>query len=248
MIMKESRCSLDGSCSGFCDSLQLARVAKLAQEAGEGILPDGQAGKAGFIQRCFAQLNVMQLLGSIAMTGGWHGVHVGLAARGQQDGLPEFRRGAAVTKYNTSMLTSSNRFVLYTVYNGEAYAIDGSGNAVLVYIDDKGKIRTDVDNPDNLLWTFSRYNNSTAIQNVGSGRYLRPYYNSNSDNGITTPSKGATTVSASGEGATFSQSNTYITFDAANSRFVMTRTQSQNVTFLIGQSTPCTVWLDGTNG
>lgn len=155
---------------------------------------------------------------------------------------------AAATNFNTSMLTSSNRFVIYTVSDGITYAIDGAGNAVQVYVDDNGKIRADVDNPDMLLWTFSRYNNnSTAIQNVGSGRYLHPYFNSNSDNGITTPGRWGTTVNASGKGVVFSHS-AYIGFDKENKRFYMTRTQGQNAQFLLGMSSPCTVWLDGTNG
>ena len=153
----------------------------------------------------------------------------------------------AVTSYNSSMLTSSNRFVLYTEYNGAAYAIDGTGNAVPVYIDG-GKVYTDIENPETLLWTFSRYNNSSsAIQNVATGRYLHPFYNSGSDNGITTPGRWGTTVTGTNGAVRFSHS-AYIGFDAANQRFFMTRTSNQNVTFKIGQSTPCTVWLDGTNG
>lgn len=155
---------------------------------------------------------------------------------------------ATKTNYASSMLTSQNRFVLYTVQNGNAYAIDGTGKAVLIYVDADGKIRTDYENPDLLLWTFSRYNsNSTAIQNVGSGRYLHPYYNSATDNGITTPGRWGTTVSASGTGVRFSHS-AYIAYDAQTSQYVMTRTQSQNPTFLIGMSSPCTVWFDGTCG
>ena len=155
---------------------------------------------------------------------------------------------AAVTSYNSSMLTSSNRFVLYTEYNGTAYAIDGTGNAVPVFIENGKVMIDDSQDPDTLLWTFSRYNNSTtAIQNVGTGRYLHPFYNSGSDNGITTPGRWGTTVSASGSGVKFSHS-AYITLDEAGGTFVMTRTQSQNVTFSIGMSSPLTVWFDGTCG
>ena len=155
---------------------------------------------------------------------------------------------AKTTSFDYSMLTSSNRFVLYTVYNGTAYAIDGNGNAVQIYVDGSGNIITDHDNPDMLMWSFSRYNNnSTAIQNIGNGRYLHPYYNGATDNGITTPGRWGTTVSAYGSGVTLSHS-AYVGFDAANSRFYMTQTQWQNVNFQLGMSTPCTVWLDGTNG
>lgn len=152
-----------------------------------------------------------------------------------------------VVSYNTSMLTSSNRFVLYAEYDFGTFAIDGSGNAVPVQIRD-GKVYTDIEDPESLLWTFSRYNNSsTAIQNVATGRYLHPYYNSSSDNGITTPGRWGTTVSA-GNGGLWLSHSAYVGFDFDNITFVMAREASQNVTFRIAQSTPCTVWLDGTNG
>jgi len=155
---------------------------------------------------------------------------------------------ATTTAFNTSMLTSTSRFVIYTYYNGGTYAIDGTGNAVQIFIDQNGKIRTDHENPDMLLWTFSWYNSSsTAIQNVASGRYLHPYYNGAYDNGITTPGRWGTTASASGAGVKFIHS-AYIGQDIANGRFVMTRNQDQNVTFYIGISNPCTLWFDGTNG
>ena len=153
-----------------------------------------------------------------------------------------------VVNYNTSMLTGSNRFVLYAEYDFGTYAIDGSGNAVPVYIED-GKVYTDIEDPESILWTFSRYNNSsTAIQNVATGRYLHPYYNSGSDNGITTPGRWGTTVTSSGNGGVWLSHSAYVGFDFNNITFVMAREAGQNVTFKIAQSTPCTVWLDGTNG
>ena len=155
---------------------------------------------------------------------------------------------ATVTAYNSSMLTSSDRFVFYYTYNGSHYAFDGSGNAVPVSIDANGTITADVDDPDLLLWTISRYNNSSyAIHNVGSGRYLHPFYNGASDNGITTPGRWGTTVSASGNGVKFSHS-AYISFNSSTRKFEMSRAQSSNVTFNIGVRSTYTVWLDGTNG
>ncbi len=152
-----------------------------------------------------------------------------------------------VTPYDASMLTAGQPLVFYTEYNGTAYAIDGSGNAVEVYVDG-GRIYTDLEDPSTLLWTVSRYNNSSyAIQNAGTGRYLHPFYNSSSDNGITTPGRWGTTVTASGTGVRFTHS-AYIRLDAGGGRFQMTRTQSQNVTFRIGVNHQATVWLDGTAG
>jgi len=155
---------------------------------------------------------------------------------------------AAAAKFSNSMLTSSDRFVLYTEVEGITYAIDGVGNAVQVYVDDDGKIYTVSDDIDMLLWTFSRYNNnSTAIQNVGSRRYLHPFYNGASDNGITTPGRWGTTVTGSGDGVVLSHS-AYVGFNKDENKFFMTRTQGDNVRFLLGRSSACTVWLDGTNG
>ncbi|MBE6686191.1 MAG: Cna B-type domain-containing protein [Ruminococcaceae bacterium] len=155
---------------------------------------------------------------------------------------------AAAVNFESSMLTSSDRFVIYTVVNGTVYIIDGAGNAVMGHIDANGRICADTDDPDMLYWSFSRYNNnSTAIQNAGSGRYLHPFYNSSSDCGITTPGRWGTSVSASGRGMKLSHS-AYIGFDPALENFFMTRDQNQNVTFMVARSTPCTVWFDGTCG
>ena len=155
---------------------------------------------------------------------------------------------ALSTNYTSSMLTSSDRFLFYTVVDGDAYAINGTGKAVPVYISDNGNILTDSENPDELFWTFARYNNSSyAIQNVGNGRYLHPFYNSANDNGITTPGRWGTTVTSSGTGVKFNNS-AYITFDTVNNTFAMTRTQNQNITFQIGVTRQCSVWFDGTNG
>ena len=154
---------------------------------------------------------------------------------------------ANTANYSSSMLTSSNRFVFYYETSGKTYAIDGLGNAVEVFIDG-GNVYTSAQDPELLLWTFARYNNNSyAIQNVSNGRYLHPFYNSSSDNGITTPGRWGTTVSSSGSGVKFNNS-AYITFDSANTTFAMTRTSNQNIVFRIGEAKQCNVWLDGTNG
>ncbi len=156
---------------------------------------------------------------------------------------------ALATNFTTSMLSSTDRFVFYTTdSSGNTYAIDGTGKAVQVYVDESGRVYTESENPDELLWTFSRYNyNTYAIQNVGNGRYLHPYYNSATDNGITTPGRWGTSVQQSNTGLKFSHS-AYIVYDELNNTFKMSRTQSQNQQFSIGVSSRCSVWLDGTNG
>ena len=160
-----------------------------------------------------------------------------------QDAVPI----STVTNYNTSMLNSGDRFVFFVEQNGNAYAFDGNGNAVEIYVDG-GMIYTDLADPNQLLWTFERYNNNSyAIRNVGTGRYLHPFYNSGSDNGITTPGRWGTSVTGNGSGINFSHS-AYIQWDAAAGQFRMTRNSGENVTFQVGQSRQSTVWLDGTDG
>ncbi|MBR6548826.1 MAG: Cna B-type domain-containing protein [Clostridia bacterium] len=154
--------------------------------------------------------------------------------------------GATAT-YAANMLTNGNRFVFYVEKNSKLYAFDGLGNAVEVTVEN-GKVYTKSENPELLLWTIGKYNtNSYAIKNVGNGRYLHPFYNSDTDNGITTPGEWGTTVSGSNSGMTFSHS-AYIGFDTATNNFKMTRTQSENITFQIATATACTVWFDGTCG
>lgn len=155
---------------------------------------------------------------------------------------------AVATNYSTSLITSTNQFVFYMTNGDKTYAIDGNGNAVQVYISDTGQVCTDLENPDQLLWSITSYSsNAWAIQNVATGRYLHPFYNSNSDNGITTPGRWGTTINASGTGVKFTHS-AYIGQDVANGRFQMVRTQSQNVTFQVAITQNCVVWLDGTDG
>ncbi|MBE6707907.1 MAG: Cna B-type domain-containing protein [Ruminococcaceae bacterium] len=155
---------------------------------------------------------------------------------------------ARVTDFSTNLITSTNQFVFYYTVGNESYAIDGSGNAVRVRIGDDGMIYTDTDDPSTLLWTISRYNNSSyAIQNVGSGRYLHPFYNGASDNGITTPGRWGTTITVSNGSVSFSHS-AFIAYNSQTGNFEMTRNRAQNVTFNVGITQPCTVWFDGTNG
>ena len=146
------------------------------------------------------------------------------------------------------MITDTNQFVFYIENGTNTYAIDGNGNAVQVYIGDDGRIYTDLADPNLLLWSISSYSsNAWAIQNAATGRYLHPFYNSSSDNGIITPGRWGTSINAAGTGVKFSHS-AYIGLDLANGRFRMTRSQGENVTFQVGISQKYTVWLDGTDG
>ena len=155
---------------------------------------------------------------------------------------------ATATNYSSSLISGTNQFVFYVENGGNTYAIDGNGNAVQVYIGDDGLIYSDLSDPNLLLWSISSYNNNSwAIQNMSTGRYLHPFYNSSSDNGIITPGRWGTSITASGTGLKFSHS-AYISLNLANRRFQMVRDQNQNATFRVGVTQKCIVWLDGTDG
>ncbi len=155
---------------------------------------------------------------------------------------------AVATNYSTSLLTSTNQFVFYVESGGNTYAINGNGDAVQITVGSDGKIYTDLENPNQLLWSISSYNNNSwAIQNAATGRYLHPFHNSNTDNGIITPGRWGTSINAAGTGVKFSHS-AYVGLDLANGRFQMVRNQNQNVTFRVGITQTYTVWLDGTDG
>ena len=161
---------------------------------------------------------------------------------------PGMTTAAYATTYSSALLnTASNRFVFYVESGGAFYAFDGSGNVVPIQVDADGAIHVAGD-PNRILWSVSRYNNNSwAIQNAATGRYLHPYYNGTTDNGITTPGRWGTTMSGDNGGVKFSHS-AYISFDPGSQTFAMTRNQSQNQTFRVGVAQSCTVWLDGTNG
>lgn len=149
--------------------------------------------------------------------------------------------------YSTNMFTNGRTFVLYTERDGSYYAIDGNGNAVPVWIQDGG-VYSDLASPDSLRWTFTRTNNNRyRIQNVGTGRYLHPYYNAANDYGIINDTNWDTPVSASGTGAKFIHSASARLNDAATA-FEITRDQNQASVFYFGAAETCTVWFDGTNG
>jgi GH43 family beta-xylosidase len=113
-------------------------------------------------------------------------------------------------------LTSHPMLLTKPEYYWEKVSIPvNEGPAAMI---ENGKIYADIEDPNSILWSVEKYNNNSyAIQNAGSGRYLHPFYNSGSDNGITTPGRWGTTISASGSGVKFTHS-AYITFDSRNNQ------------------------------
>lgn len=149
--------------------------------------------------------------------------------------------------YSSNMFTSNRQFVLYTERNGIYYAIDGNGAAVVIDIDDAGKIYTTSDNPNNLLWTFTRSNNRYIITNVGTGMHLHPFYNNASDSGILTAGGWETPITTSGNGVKFVHTAS-VSLNNSATNFEMTRSQTNASVFYFGVTQRYTICLDGTNG
>ncbi len=154
---------------------------------------------------------------------------------------------AKTTAYNASILTSGNNFLLYTTSGDKQYALDGAGNAVQVYIESDGSILSDVADPNTLLWTFTQNGSAYVIRNVGTGRHLHPFYNNDSDYGITTAGGWTTSPIASGNGVKF-RASAYTRLNESGGNFVMTRNEWEASVFQFGVVKNQTLWFDGTNG
>ncbi|MBR5470902.1 MAG: Cna B-type domain-containing protein [Oscillibacter sp.] len=154
---------------------------------------------------------------------------------------------ARTIPYSSNIFTSGRSFVVYTQRDGVYYAFDGNGNAIPVEIDGDGNIRTDIADPESLLWNFTRNGTSYVISNLSTGRHIHPFYNSGTDYGITTSTGWNTDVVASGGGAILRHS-AYARLNTAGTAFEMTRSQASASVFQFGVAERCTIWLDGTNG
>ena len=149
--------------------------------------------------------------------------------------------------YSASMFTSGRSFVLYTERDGVYYAIDGNANAVPVEVGDDGSIYAAAADPDTLLWTFTPSGSRYVIANVGTGRYLHPFYNGANDYGIINQTGWDTPLTPTGNGVRLIHSASACLNSAADA-FEITRNQNEASVFYFGAAERCTVWLDGTNG
>ena len=161
---------------------------------------------------------------------------------------PEGARTVAKTiGYSQSMLTNGDSYLLYATSGDRYYAMDGYGNAVEVFIDSDGSIRSDIADPNMLLWTFVQNGSSYVIRNMGTGRHLHPFYNSDWDNGVNTSGGWTTSVISSGGGVKF-RASAYAQLNESGGNFVMTRNEWDATVFRFGVAKNCTLWFDGTNG
>lgn len=157
------------------------------------------------------------------------------------------RAVARTTAYSASMLTKGDSFLIYVTSGGRYYAMDGNGNAVEVYIQTDGSILSDVADANSLLWTFTASGSSYVIRNVGTGRHLHPFYNSDWDHGVNTSGGWTTSVVTSGNGVKF-RASAYARLNESAGNFVITRNEWEGSVFQFGVARNRTVWLDGTNG
>ena len=155
--------------------------------------------------------------------------------------------------FSTSMFTSGRSFVIYAQSGGNYYAlvsrpstsIEATVEAVPITIDADGRIYSDYEDPEALLWNITRNgNNGYIIQNIATGRYLHP----GGDNGVIYSGSWPTAINASGTGArlTHTSENKGILFNS-NGTFTITSRNNAS-TLYFGMTERCTVYLDGTNG
>ena len=153
--------------------------------------------------------------------------------------------------YSSGMFTGTKAFVLYTKGANGYYAFNGTGKAVPINIDSNGVITANVNNRNELLWTFERRSTNTyLIKNLSSGRYMHTY----SYNGGAITTSGAyqsTVVTATGGVKIRSNSSDYARLDEANRTFRPTTDANAAAIYNFGvydSSNQVYIWIDGTNG
>ena len=157
--------------------------------------------------------------------------------------------------YNTSLIGQGGSFIIYTVTSdNKYYAIDGNGKAIEIQIDSSGTIYSEVSDTNTLYWSFektSNYDNKPAyyIQNVSSGKYLHPYRDSASDNGVIHTEKWGTAIYTSNTGVKLRGVNQTRYAQLSGTTFGIADNQNNGSTFYFGKApSSVTLWLDGTNG
>ncbi|MBP3647953.1 MAG: Cna B-type domain-containing protein [Clostridia bacterium] len=150
--------------------------------------------------------------------------------------------------YNSSMFTENAMFVVYTQgSDGQYYAFDGNGNAVLLVIDSDGTITANVDDKDILLWSFESTGGSNyRIRNAATGRYMHAYTNNGS--AVTTSGNYSSALVAAGNGARVRSNSDYAYLDTASRVFRATNREANGAIYSFGVTYQNYVWLDGTNG
>ena len=157
---------------------------------------------------------------------------------------------AETITYNANMFTESAAFVVYTQGTNGYYAFDGNGTAVPINIDSNGVITANVNNRNELLWSFTKEGTDTyIIRNLSSGRYMHAYPNNGS--GVTTSGAYSSRLITADGGVRIRSNSEYAYLDENAKVFKMTQTQSRAAVYNFGiydSSGEIYVWIDGTNG
>ncbi|MBQ8621565.1 MAG: Cna B-type domain-containing protein [Oscillospiraceae bacterium] len=142
-------------------------------------------------------------------------------------------------------------YVLYTQIGGNWYAIDGNGYPVAVTVTGN-TVTLGADATDNLFWSFTRGSgtNVYVIGNLGTGRHLHSFRNSNTDAGTTTSGAWSSTLRIEGDYVRIQGANNYYPyFPSATAVSQPTNNWNTASRFYIGSvGQYLNVWFDGTVG
>ena len=162
--------------------------------------------------------------------------------------LVEVEIGETV-EYTSGLITNTRFFVIYTEGENGYYAINGTGAAVPINIDENGVITADVLNRDELLWSFSSGSGGYQIRNKSSGRYMYAY--TNNGGGVTNSSSNRSTVVETSGGVKIKSNTAYAMLDEENKVFRVTQNEAEAAVYNFGLANVASdiyIWFDGTWG
>lgn len=148
--------------------------------------------------------------------------------------------------------TAQTMYILYTQVGGQYYALDGNGYPVRINVNGNNVSYTG-DNVDNLLWSFTEAEGAYVydpIANLGTGRFLHPFNNGSSNQGVTTSNPYGVSLTVSG--STFKirgNGNNYAYFpNTTGAAHPTTNTGQANNFYAAAVGRYYNVWFDGTDG
>lgn len=147
--------------------------------------------------------------------------------------------------------TAATLYVLYTQIGGQYFALDGNGNPVQVSVSGN-TVNLGTNASNDLFWTFKEapgnytYN---PITNVGTGRYLHPFNNGGSNQGILTGSPYQSSLTVNGSTFKIRGNNQFVRFDNGYTAAKPVAQENQATSFYAASVGKLrNVWFDGTCG
>ena len=156
--------------------------------------------------------------------------------------------------------TGNTMYVLYAQINGRYYALSGTADSRPVEISVSGNnITLPSTNTYNLFWTFVDKPNDNGnylynpVTNVGTGRYLHPFYNAQNNQNITTGNPYDLSLVVSNDSFKIRGNNNFVRFTTATAQVLPTSDQNQATNFYVaavgaGAAGSYNIWFDGTVG